>query len=131
MSNHIKRLSLEYWMELGDQEGIGIAAMKIVRELIGNGWYYDRLTKTSWYEVDGNTYTTKHLASRFIYCLSLFDVEPFTDEQVRAIHSLIRNLTRKQKNATRELQNMLQKDLQAKNLRNIGRDARRFFFRIK
>ena len=118
-------------MELGDQEGIGIASIKIDRELIGNGWYYDRLTKTSWYEINGNTFTSENLASRFVYCLSLLDVEPFTDEQVRAIYSLIKNLTRKQKNATRELQDMLRKDLQVKNIRNIRRDAKRFFFRTK
>ena len=54
-----------------------------------DGWYYDRKTKRSWYEFKGRAFTKDHTERQFLYELNMLDHEILSEEEVRAIETLL------------------------------------------
>lgn len=135
MTNHIKRLSLEFWMKFDGSKYFNPAdsrSVEVKRELIGkNGWYYDRQTKECWFEVNGIGYTNEKLGSQFLYELSIHDTNPLTSEQVKQIRVLLNTLPKKQSDAIKNLREILYKDSQVKYLRNVSRDTAKMMLRFR
>ena len=135
MTNHIKRLSLEYWMKFDGSKYFNpkeTRSVEIKRDLIGKeGWYYDRQTKECWFEVNGIGYTNEKLSEQFLYELSIYDVSPLTAEQVKQIRILLNTLPKKQSSAIKNLKEILYKDSRAKYTRSVSRDTAKMMLRFR
>ncbi len=90
------------------------------------GWYFDRLTQESWYEIETSTGIRAFKSDKpyFEYCLKIANHIPLSDREVRAIKILLL-YNRKVKG----LWELYDTDRQWKELRETYRGSRKYTLR--
>lgn len=112
---------LDKWMSLEDWHGNNMQFMPSVFRR--QGFYYDRMQKVAWVEVQlaGKwiAYTMPRLEEQFKYDLSLMNHHPLLPKEVEAFRIIRRMLPRK-------VREMLYLDRSWKEIRNTERDAAKY-----
>lgn len=119
----IKRLNLDWWMEYSDHEDLIVSERCIeIKPIFGkNGYYYDRLEKREWFEVNGRAYANPRSNTMLLYELSLLNATEFTAQQVNEMVHLITTLPRSQTLLKVKLFYELQPYLRRKSTKDLTR----------
>lgn len=129
--NKIKRLSLDFWMEMTAEEAeeIGLPVTSGYQEIpivIGkDGRYFDRVKKLVWFESHGRAFLERR-TDDFVYKLRLLNIPCISTQELNALKILRRSgnlLTEKQKD-------MLAAIDENDNLRDIRWSATKWRLRI-
>ena len=129
--SHLKVLPLEWWMSHCDHEEIlEMGYTDITPQIIfnRNGQYYDRCKKIWWFEVDYHAYT-KSDDTMFLYTLAGYDRVILSNAEAAAVVSVL-NVTRNT-GVKKHLQKYIQDHMEAKQLRDVGRNASKSAMRFR
>lgn len=125
MKLKLKRLALETWMCTSDMLPIPEYYLRGAEVVGKDGYYYDRLTRKAWFEVDGIAYFCDR-PDDFLYVLSLYDLAVPRSRERAALEtlSLAGMLNKSQRRQLRLIKEW-------EDLREIKRSGMRFRLRIR